>query len=218
MSVSASFTKAVFIASKVALSRATSRPKPPSADCMNASAVQSLWFTCDQKAPRYCPQDNTRRPRCRRGCVALGQQPVDHRGRASDSELPAPRFVGYCAPHFDHRHRTHRSLEQDCPQPRAVEPPGQDRIIELPLVADSTTATLVRRQLEPGFPFPGSGRNAVPDVPRMHPAVAPVSIFLCASQVSGLTPARSDPPISARPFRSRSDSGHRSSATAHTPR
>ena len=35
---------------------------------------------------------------------------------------------------YHHRHRTHRSLEQDCPQPRAVEPPDQGRIIELPLV------------------------------------------------------------------------------------
>jgi len=35
---------------------------------------------------------------------------------------------------YYHRHRTHRSLDQDCPEPRAVEPPGQGRIIELPLV------------------------------------------------------------------------------------
>ena len=30
---------------------------------------------------------------------------------------------------YYHRHRTHRSLEQDCP-----EPPDQGKIIELPLV------------------------------------------------------------------------------------
>ncbi len=35
---------------------------------------------------------------------------------------------------YYHRHRTHRSLEQDCPEPRAVEPPDQGRIIEQPLV------------------------------------------------------------------------------------
>ena len=35
---------------------------------------------------------------------------------------------------YYHRHRTHRSLEQDCPEPRSVEPPGQGAIIELPLV------------------------------------------------------------------------------------
>jgi hypothetical protein len=35
---------------------------------------------------------------------------------------------------YYYRHRTHRSLEQDCPQPRAVEPPDQGKIIELPLV------------------------------------------------------------------------------------
>jgi putative transposase len=30
-------------------------------------------------------------------------------------------------------HRTHRSLEEDCPQPRAVEPPDQGNIIAVPL-------------------------------------------------------------------------------------
>ena len=35
---------------------------------------------------------------------------------------------------YYHRHRTHRSLEQDCQEPRAVEPPDQGTIIELPLV------------------------------------------------------------------------------------
>jgi transposase InsO family protein len=35
---------------------------------------------------------------------------------------------------YYHRHRTHRSLDQDCPQPRAVELPDQGKIIELPLV------------------------------------------------------------------------------------
>ena len=30
--------------------------------------------------------------------------------------------------------RPHRSLEQDCPEPRAVEAPDQGNIIELPLV------------------------------------------------------------------------------------
>jgi hypothetical protein len=33
-----------------------------------------------------------------------------------------------------HRHRPHPSLGQDCPEPRAVEPPDQGKIIELPLV------------------------------------------------------------------------------------
>jgi putative transposase len=35
---------------------------------------------------------------------------------------------------YHHRHRPHRSLEQDCPEPRATEPPDQGRIIELPLL------------------------------------------------------------------------------------
>ncbi|MGO8698039.1 MAG: integrase core domain-containing protein [Limisphaerales bacterium] len=36
---------------------------------------------------------------------------------------------------YYHRHRPHRSLEQDCPEPRAVEPPDEGNIIELPLVS-----------------------------------------------------------------------------------
>ncbi len=35
---------------------------------------------------------------------------------------------------YYHLYRTHRSLEQDCPELRAVEPPDQGKIIELPLV------------------------------------------------------------------------------------
>jgi transposase InsO family protein len=35
---------------------------------------------------------------------------------------------------YYHRHRTHRFLAQDCPEPRAVEPPDQGNIVELPLV------------------------------------------------------------------------------------
>lgn len=39
------------------------------------------------------------------------------------------------ADYFDyfHRHRPHRGLNQDCPEPRAVEPPGQGKIIALPV-------------------------------------------------------------------------------------
>lgn len=33
-----------------------------------------------------------------------------------------------------HHHRTHRFQERDCPEPRAMEPPDQGKIIELPLL------------------------------------------------------------------------------------
>jgi len=36
--------------------------------------------------------------------------------------------------HYYQLHRTHRSLAEDCPEPRAVEPPAQGNIIALPLV------------------------------------------------------------------------------------
>jgi putative transposase len=35
---------------------------------------------------------------------------------------------------YYHRHRPHRSLAQDCPEPRAVEPPDQGKVIAMPLV------------------------------------------------------------------------------------
>ena len=35
---------------------------------------------------------------------------------------------------YYHRHGLHRSLAQDCPEPRVVEPPDQGKIIELPLL------------------------------------------------------------------------------------
>jgi putative transposase len=35
---------------------------------------------------------------------------------------------------YHHRHRPHRSLAQDCPEPRPTEPPGQGKIIALPLL------------------------------------------------------------------------------------
>jgi transposase InsO family protein len=35
---------------------------------------------------------------------------------------------------YFHRHRPHRALDQDCPEPRPVEPPDQGKIIALPLV------------------------------------------------------------------------------------
>jgi putative transposase len=35
---------------------------------------------------------------------------------------------------YHHWHRPHRSLEQDCPEPRAIEPAEQGQIVALPLV------------------------------------------------------------------------------------
>jgi hypothetical protein len=37
--------------------------------------------------------------------------------------------------HYYHQHRTHRSLYQDAPESRAVEPPGQGNVIALPVVS-----------------------------------------------------------------------------------
>ena len=51
--VAASSESALDIAWRLAASRATSRPKPPSLDARNASTVQSLPFFCVQQTPRY---------------------------------------------------------------------------------------------------------------------------------------------------------------------
>jgi putative transposase len=44
------------------------------------------------------------------------------------------RRLTQCLQYY-HRHRPHRSLDQDCPESRAVEPPDKGRSVELPLVA-----------------------------------------------------------------------------------
>ena len=50
--------------------------------------------------------------------------------------LQAQHLRRILADYFDyfHRHRPHRSLKQDCPQPRAIEPPEQGQIVALPRV------------------------------------------------------------------------------------
>jgi len=35
---------------------------------------------------------------------------------------------------YYHRHRPHRGLNQDCPEPRAIEPPERGKIVALPMV------------------------------------------------------------------------------------
>src|SRR5712691_11299047 len=87
----------------------------------------------------FCPQDNTDKSRCRNDCVVFGRRPVGRRGNATDSEFPAPRVVGYCALHFYHKVRPHRSLDHDSPVPRPVQLPDCGKVIELPLAVCITT-------------------------------------------------------------------------------
>ena len=46
--------------------------------------------------------------------------------------LTLRRLTDYLS--YYHQHRTHRSLDEDSPESRAVEPPAQGNIIALPLV------------------------------------------------------------------------------------
>jgi transposase InsO family protein len=50
--------------------------------------------------------------------------------------LHAGHLYRVLADYFDyfHRHRPHRGLNQDCPEPRPIEPPDQGKIIALPVV------------------------------------------------------------------------------------
>ena len=66
------------------------------------------------------------------GCLFLQmlQDPPKELFGHSGRTLTVPTdYMGYY-----HRHGLHRSLAQDCPEPRVVEPPDQGKIIELPLL------------------------------------------------------------------------------------
>jgi len=73
---------------------------------------------------------------------------------------------------YYHRHRTHRSLEQDCPEPRAVEPPDQGTIIELPLVCGLHHRSARQAAARARISLPWLRiAMARPGLPRMHPPI-----------------------------------------------
>lgn len=89
--------------------------------------VESLGLEQKLIAPRS-PWQN---PMVERLIGSLRRECLDH-VIVFDEEHLCRILTDYLS--YYHRHRPHRSLEQDCPQPRAVEPPDQGKIIELPLV------------------------------------------------------------------------------------
>jgi transposase InsO family protein len=89
--------------------------------------VDSLGFEQKLIAPRS-PWQN---PVAERLIGSLRRECLDHVIPLNEERLRRI-LTDYLV--YYHRHRTHRSLEQDCPEPPALEPPDQDKIIELPLV------------------------------------------------------------------------------------
>jgi transposase InsO family protein len=89
--------------------------------------VEGLGF--EQKL--IAPQSPWQNPMVERLIGSLRRECLDHVVLFNEEHLRR-MLTDYLS--YYHRHRTHRSLDQDCPEPRAVEPPGQGKIIELPLV------------------------------------------------------------------------------------
>jgi transposase InsO family protein len=78
------------------------------------------------------PRSPWQNPLVERLIGSLRRECLDHVIVLNEQHLRR-RLTDYL--NYYHRHRPHRSLEQDCPEPRAVEPPDQGNIIELPLVS-----------------------------------------------------------------------------------
>jgi putative transposase len=89
--------------------------------------VKSLGLEQKVIAPR-CPWQN---PAVERLISSIRRECLDHVIIFNAGHLHHV-LTDYLA--YYHRHRTHRGLEQDCPEPRPIEPPEQGNIVELPLV------------------------------------------------------------------------------------
>ena len=64
------------------------------------------------------------------GCERRRENPIKRRFEIPEKIRHGFGFLGSPRPH--HQDRTHRSLDQDCPLARPVEPPNQGNIIALP--------------------------------------------------------------------------------------
>ena len=89
--------------------------------------VESLGFEQKLIAPRS-PWQN---PMVERLIGSLRRECLDHFIVFNEQHLRRI-LTDYLS--YYHQHRTHRSLAQDCPEARAVEPPELGKIIELPMV------------------------------------------------------------------------------------
>ena len=78
------------------------------------------------------PRSPWQNPLVERVIGSIRRECLDHMIVLNEDHLRR-RLTDYLS--YYHRHRPHRSLQQDCPEPRAVEPPDQGNIIELPLVS-----------------------------------------------------------------------------------
>jgi putative transposase len=83
------------------------------------------------EAVTIAPRSPWQNPYCERLIGSIRREMLDHVIVLNDRHLKRV-LSAYIA--YYHRFRTHLSLEMDCPQPRAVEPPEIGRVMALPEV------------------------------------------------------------------------------------
>jgi transposase InsO family protein len=78
------------------------------------------------------PRSPWQNPLVERLVGSIRRECLDHLIVLNEEHL-RQRLTDYLS--YYHQHRTHRALDEDCPQSRAVEPPDEGNIIVLPLVS-----------------------------------------------------------------------------------
>jgi len=91
---------------------------------------RTLGLGLEQKL--IAPRSPWQNPFVERLIGSLRRECLDHVIVLHESHLRR-RLTDYF--HYYHRHRTHRSLDEDAPDLRAVEPPDQGNVIALPMVS-----------------------------------------------------------------------------------
>ena len=100
-------------------------------DSIDGTACQSRVKNLRREEVKIAPHSPWQHPYCERLIGSLRREVLDHVIVLNDRHLRRV-LTAYIA--YDHRFRTHLSLDMDCPQPRAVEPPEVGKVRALPEV------------------------------------------------------------------------------------
>jgi transposase InsO family protein len=112
-------------------------------DGIYGEAVSRCLEAMDVEEVITAPRSPWQNPYCERLIGSIRRELLDHVIVFNEQHLK--RLLGdYFA--YYHSSRTHRSLEQNAPNPRAVELPEQGEVIAIPHVGGCITPMLVRRE------------------------------------------------------------------------
>jgi transposase InsO family protein len=100
-------------------------------DAIYSAAFQSRVKNLGIAEVKIAPRSPWQNPYCERLIGSLRRDVLDHVIVLNERHLPRV-LTAYLS--YDHHFRTHLSLEMDCPQPRAVEPPEVGKVMALPEV------------------------------------------------------------------------------------